>query len=117
MQTEHILRYRGRDITAADVQFIRGLIAANPTEHRRSLSRILCSAWNWRQENGALRDMVARGLMLALHRANHIELPPVTRAGRPAPSMRRVPELIEVDRTPIECTLKELPRLYFRQVR
>jgi len=44
MQTEFILRYRGRDITAADVDFIRGLIASNPTEHRHSLSKMLCKA-------------------------------------------------------------------------
>jgi hypothetical protein len=117
MQTEPILRYRGRDITAADVDFIRGLIAAHPTEHRQSLSKLLCTAWNWKQENGALRDMVARGLMLALHRANQIELPPVRRPALDQSARRRVPALIEVDQTPIKCTLRELPRLVWRQVR
>src|SRR5688500_19537246 len=117
MQIEHVLRYRGRDISAADVDFIRGLIAGNPTEHRRSLSKLLCKAWDWRQENGALRDMVARGLMLALHRANHIELPPLRRPALNPLAMQRVPALIEVDQTPIECSLSELPPLIWRQVR
>ena len=70
------LTYRGRAVTDADVAFIRQLIAAHPTASRRRLSKKLCQAWNWVQPNGALRDMVCRGLMLALHRAGHIELPP-----------------------------------------
>jgi hypothetical protein len=69
------LKYRGRVITDADVAFINRLIAAHPTLSRRALSQKLCQAWNWVQPNGRLRDMVCRGLMLALHRAGHIELP------------------------------------------
>ena len=69
-----VLRYRGRAVTDADVAFIRDLIAAHPTASRRALSKKLCEAWNWVQPNGSLRDMVCRGLMLALHRAGHIAL-------------------------------------------
>src|SRR6185312_13662968 len=72
---EALLRYRGRVVTAADVHFIRELIAAHPAESRRGLSHRLCAAWDWRQTNGAPRDMVCRGLMLELWRAGHIELP------------------------------------------
>ncbi len=72
-----VLKYRGRTVTDADVVFIRQLIGAHPTLSRRALSKKLCEAWNWIQPNGVLRDMVCRGLMLALHRAGHIELPPV----------------------------------------
>ncbi|MFA6046607.1 MAG: DUF4338 domain-containing protein [Phycisphaerales bacterium] len=70
-----LLRYRGRDYTAEDASFIRALIAAHPGLTRRQLSAKLCEAWGWVQPNGMPRDMVARGLMLALHRAGHIELP------------------------------------------
>ena len=42
----------------------------------------LCEAWQWKQANGALRDMVCRGLLLMLHRAGEIELPPVKRVVR-----------------------------------
>ena len=70
------LKYRGRVITAADVAFIGQLIAAHPAASRRGLSQKLCVAWNWVQANGAPRDMVCRGLLLALHRAGHIQLPP-----------------------------------------
>ena len=58
--------------------FIRGLIAANSGASRRTLSKELCEAWGWRQANGALCDMVCRGLLLMLERAGQIELPPVT---------------------------------------
>ncbi|MFA6135676.1 MAG: DUF4338 domain-containing protein [Phycisphaerae bacterium] len=69
------LRFRGRDYTDTEAIFIRELIAANPGLSRRQLSAKLAEAWDWVQPNGAPRDMVARGLMLALHRAGHIELP------------------------------------------
>jgi hypothetical protein len=71
-----VLRYRGRVVTDVDVAFIRDLIAEHPRASRRALSRKLCVAWNWVQPNGALRDMVCRGLLLALQRAGQIELPP-----------------------------------------
>jgi hypothetical protein len=64
---EAVLRYRGRAIEAADVAFIRALIAARPKASRRRLSLELCRAWDWVQENGALRDAVCRGLFLVLH--------------------------------------------------
>lgn len=115
--TVTLLRYRGRGVTATDVEFIRGLIAQHPEQSRKVLSRTLCEAWQWRQENGALRTMVCRGLMLALHRAGHIELPPVRKVMPNPFLMRARPQPIEVDTTPLEASLKELPPLHFRQVR
>ena len=55
--------------------FIRQFIADHPSMSRRKLSAELCDAWQWKQANGALRDMVCRGLLLMLHRAGEIELP------------------------------------------
>ncbi len=55
-----IISYRGRAITSEDIRSIRELIAAHPGESRRTLSAKLCEAWQWRQANGALRDMVCR---------------------------------------------------------
>ena len=69
-------QYRGREITAADILYIGELIAANPGASRRTLSKKLCEAWEWRQPNGALRDMVCRGMLLLLDRAGQIALPP-----------------------------------------
>jgi Domain of unknown function (DUF4338) len=114
---EPLLRYRGRAVTCADVQFINELIARHPRESRRGLSEKLCEAWGWRQSNGALRDMVCRGMMLALWRDGHIELPAVRK--RPCnPLAARVrPAPIEVDRKPVRGSLRELGLLEFRQVR
>ena len=74
-------RYRGRQITAADILYIGELIAANPGASRRTFSKKLCEAWEWRQPNGALRDMVCRGMLLMLDRAGQIVLPPVSYGG------------------------------------
>ena len=71
-------KYRGRVITAEDILYIRELVAGHSKASRRTLSKKLCEAWNWKQPNGALRDMVCRGLLLMLERAGQITLPPVT---------------------------------------
>lgn len=114
---ETLLRYRGRVVTAADVDFIRELIASNPGSSRRRLSEQLCAAWGWIQANGAPRSMVCRGLMLELARAGHIELPPI-RWANPNPLARRArPKPVEVDQAPLCERLSALMPLTFRAVR
>lgn len=112
-----LLRHRGRAVTATDVHFIRALIAAHPTDSRRGLSQRLCEAWDWRQSNGAPRDMVCRGLMLELCRAGHIELPAVRRRPPNPLSVRARPQAVELDQTPLQGSLRDLAPLTFRQVR
>jgi hypothetical protein len=110
-------RYRGRVVTADDVASIRQLIAENPGASRRRLSEKLCEVWQWKQANGALRDMVCRGLLLMLHRAGEIELPairfkplnPFVRRATPAPML--------IDTTTIASGLKELRPIELQQVR
>lgn len=70
------LHLRGRDITPAVLQFIQATLAAHAHEGRSAISRILCAQWNWRQSNGALKDMACRDLLLRLERLGLIELPP-----------------------------------------
>jgi hypothetical protein len=111
------LSYRGRVVTQADVAFIRALIAAQPAASRRALSKRLCAAWQWVQPNGALRDMVCRGLLLMLHRAGQIELPPVRQVPPNPLAARRSPAAAAVDTTPLRTRLAELRPLEFRQVR
>jgi hypothetical protein len=115
MQT--ILSYRHRAVTASDVTFIRELIAAHPSSSRRDLSKKLCQAWNWVQANGALRDMVCRGLMLQLHREGHIELPPVRYVQKNPLAQRIQPALIDVDDAPLHVSFAEIGLLELRQVR
>ena len=111
------LRYRGRDLGAADILYIRELIAAHPGESRRTLSRVLCEAWQWRQPNGTLRDMVCRGMLLMLERAGQITLPPVSYL-RHNPLARRVrPAPVLIETTPIEGQLHSLRPLRFEQAR
>lgn len=112
-----VLRYRGRTVTRADVAFIRALIEAHPSASRRALSQELCRAWNWVQANGALRDMVCRGLMLALHREGHIELPPTRRTPPNPLATRARPKSVAIDATPVRGRLRDLGPFELRQVR
>lgn len=111
------LSYRQRVVTERDVAFIRALIAAHPQASRRALSQQLCRAWNWVQANGALRDMVCRGLMLQLHRAGLIELPPVRYVPPNPLAERSHPAVVGVDRRPLHLRLAEIQPLQLRQVR
>ena len=114
---EVLLRHRGRAVTATDVHFIRELIAAHPTDSRRGLSQRLCAAWDWRQSNGAPRDMVCRGLMLELWRSGHIELPAVRRRPPNPLEVRVRPQPMVLDQTALQGSLRNLPPLTFCQVR
>ena len=114
---QEVLSYRGRQVTDRDVAFIRELITGHAGLSRRALSVKLCEAWGWRQQNGQLRDMVCRSLMLQLHRAGHIELPPVRFVPRNPLAQRRQPQLVQVDRSPLRCSLPQLGELSLVQVR
>jgi hypothetical protein len=111
-------RYRGQEIDSDQIIFLREFIRTHPTSSRWKLSRQLCEALGWKQANGALRDMVCRGLLLMLERAGEIELPPVRRqirgqcrTGRPRP------EAMLVDTTPLAISLRELGPIQIQPVR
>jgi hypothetical protein len=112
------LCYRGRALSAEEVASIRQIIAQNPRASRRQLSVLVCQAWDWRQTNGAWRDMVCRSLMLALHRAGHIELPS-RKFAPPNPLARRTKPATDfiVDQSPLRGPLRALQPLAIRQVR
>jgi hypothetical protein len=104
-------------VTAEDILYIRELIAAHPRASRRRLSEKLCEAWQWKQANGALRDMVCRGLLLMLDRAGEIELPAVKFVPH-NPFVRRArPEAVPVDATAILGPLAKLRPVEIEQVR
>lgn len=117
MEEEVKLRYRGREVTAREVEFARRLISAHPAASRRQLSALLCEAWNWRQPNGELRDMVCRSLMLQLHRSGLIELPPVRCRPPNNVTAKRKAEAARIDRTAIRTALAEIRPVEFLQVR
>jgi Domain of unknown function (DUF4338) len=111
-------RYRGQEIGSDQIAFLREFIRAHATSSRWKLSRQICEALGWKQANGALRDMVCRGLLLVLERAGQIELPPVRRhirnqcrTGRPRP------EAVLIDDTPLVMPLKALGPVDIHPVR
>jgi uncharacterized protein DUF4338 len=110
-------KYRGRVVTAQELVFIRELIAQHPGLSRRGLSAQLCQAWQWKQANGALCDMVCRGLLLMLHRAGEIELPPVRQISLNPFVQRARPAPVSIDKTPLICALRELQPIDLQQVR
>jgi hypothetical protein len=110
-------RYRGRAVTAEDILFIRAFIAAHPDASRRRLSAILCEAWQWKQANGALCDMICRGLLLMLHRAGEIELPAVRQTSLNPFVRRQRPQPPLIDRAPVSGSLCQLGPIELAQVR
>ena len=112
-----VLRYRGRTITRPDVEFVRDVITTQPQLSRRALSFAVCTAWQWQQPNGQPCDGVCRGLLLALHRAGHLVLPPArwgtTKPWRPRTSAPVVP----MDTSSLTASLHALRPLEIRQVR
>ena len=95
------VRYRGREITDQQLASIGEMMRANPGISRWKLSRKLCEAWEWKQSNGALRDMVCRSLLLELERTGHIQLPPVRRQTHNYLAHRERPEPVIVDTRPV----------------
>ena len=110
-------KFRGRVITSEDIAFLRQLLAEHSGMSRRKLSAKVCEAWQWKQANGALCDMVCRGLLLMLHRAGEIELPEVRFVPHNPLVSRERPAPVLIDTTPVIAPLKELRPLEVQQVR
>ena len=111
-------RYRGQEVGSEQLAFLREFIRTHPTSSRWKLSRQLCEVLGWKQANGALRDMVCRGLLLMLERAGEIELPAVRRhiqgqcrTGRPRP------EAVLIDNAPLAMPLQALGPIEIQPVR
>lgn len=111
------IKYRGRVGSTEDIEIIKRLIKANPNDSRFSLSFKFCKMTGWLQPNGATKDMIARGYMLALARAGYISLPPKrTNPANPF-VLRKKPYAVCIDKTEINTNLKQLLPLEFVQVR
>ena len=79
-------RYYGRDFTVEEMALLRALIAAEPQPTRAALSREFCRRIGWLKPDGGLKDMMARVVMLAMHKDAVIALPPPKgRKHRPRP--------------------------------
>jgi hypothetical protein len=108
------VKYRGLVATTEMVDLITKLIKENPDISRWALSKKLCQAWNWRQANGQLRDMVCRSFLLRIEEAGYIKLPP---RKVPSPFVRKKPPLIDIDQSPVNAPLSKVKPLQILQVR
>jgi hypothetical protein len=111
------VKYQGKIATADDVEFIKKLIAENPGDSRRAISKKLCQAWNWVQPNGALRDMVCRGFLLRLESAGYIKLPSRKFTPDNPLANRKRPPKADIDQRPLCAKLSNIQPLEIRQVR
>jgi hypothetical protein len=90
---------QGRELSTADIQGIRDLIASRPKGTRWTISRELCDQWNWRTLTGQLKDMACRTMLKKLDERGFVVLPPKGR--QPG---KRTQASIEIPTEPIrEC--------------
>lgn len=69
------------------MELLQQLEQAAPTCSRRHLARQLCQALDWRGPSGGFQEMSARKLLVEMHRAGQLQLPPA----QPGPIRHRDP--------------------------
>jgi len=72
---EKEIRLRGRIMTSADLELIRQLLRTEGHLGRTHLSQKLCRLWDFRQANGAYREIACRDLLRQLEQRSLITLP------------------------------------------
>ncbi|MBU0699620.1 MAG: DUF4338 domain-containing protein [Proteobacteria bacterium] len=107
---------RKRTITEADLGSIQATINEHWDKGRTPISKILCQKWNWVQPNGQLKDMACREVLLTLNRKGLLKLPPRQNSAYNEKRNRFIP-IIEIDQTPIDCKLSNLPPVELKLVR
>ena len=106
---------QGRSIGPDELESVRRLLGEHPTWNRTHLSRELCAAWNWRNDQGLPKDMACRTLLLKLEQRGWITLPPRRNPPINGARNRALPRL-DHDRSPIVGELRELLPLSVRPV-
>ena len=97
-------------MTPERIEQIKNLIEENPSWHRTKLSQELCKIWDWKGENGQLKDISCRDVLRALDAEGKIRLPKRRTHGRVKGGTDEVVLMLH-DITPIEGTLPELKPL------
>jgi hypothetical protein len=72
---EKEIRLRGKLIGASELEQIRDLLRTEGHRGRSHLSRQLCRLWDFRQANGAYREIACRDLLRQLEQRSLITLP------------------------------------------
>ena len=101
------LNIRNRRLIESDLSTIRCLIQAEGSQGRTHLSRRLCRLWEWRQPNGAYREIACRDLLRQLEKKNLIQLPAPLHAARQPGYNNRV-EAPDVATDPMEVCLERI---------
>jgi len=107
---------RKRTINEADLEFIRTTVNKHWGKGRTQISQILCKEWNWIQPNSSLKDMACREVLLTLNRKGLLSLPPRFNSAHNDKRNRSIP-LVEIDQTPLQGTLSDLPPVTLKLVR
>ena len=97
-------------MTAERISEINKLIEANPDWNRTRLSQELCKIWDWKGENGQIKDISCRDVLRVLDAEGRINLPKSSLRGRKKGSVNNVALLLH-DTTPIEEPLTDLKPL------
>lgn len=84
---------QGRPTSAADIRFVRDLMASNPAWHRTRLSKELCVLWNWCDVGGRMKDMACRSFLRKLEQRGHIRLPASQNLNGPISHNRYIPQV------------------------
>jgi hypothetical protein len=112
-----LLRYRNREITAGDLEFLRQRCAASWAT-RGALARSICEAWNWRQLNGSLSVHACSDLLLRLEERGLLTLPAPERrrpgARKAFSQLPLPPELIALSWVEVQDADVELGELCVR---
>jgi hypothetical protein len=68
---------QGRSLGAAELDWLRGAVAAHPEWSRKRLAREVCQRWQWWTPQGKMKDFAARSLLLKLQARGLLSLPPL----------------------------------------
>jgi hypothetical protein len=107
---------RKKTITETDLELIQATVKEHWDKGRTQISEILCKKWNWVQPNGRLKDMACREVLLILHRKGFLTLPPRFNSANNDKRNRSIP-IVEIDQTPLQEKLSNLPSVKLKLVR
>lgn len=95
---------QGRQLQNGDIELIRYLMVVHPDWNRSRLSIELCRIWNWRTDNGRLKDIACRSMLRKLEQRQFIVLPAAQTIGNRARRIRNIAHSCD----PIESALEQL---------
>lgn len=103
---EQEIQIRGRIITGNDLELIRQLLRTEGHLGRTHLSQKLCRIWNFRQANGAYREIACRDLLRQLEQRDLLRLPaPLKKPSRKPGYRNRTCLPQSLDATPVQGRL------------